>query len=72
MAKDNVIKVDGTVSEVLPNTQFKVKINDKHTILARISGKMRLNSIRILTGDTVSIEMAQDDLTKGRIVFRKK
>ncbi len=72
MSKDNVIKVDGVVTEVLPNTQFKVKINDKHIIHAHISGKMRLNSIRILTGDTVSLEMAQDDLTKGRIVFRKK
>ena len=65
MPKDDVIKVDGIVKELLPNTMFKVELPNKHCVLAHISGKMRLNFIRIL-------EMSPYDLTKGRIVFRQK
>ncbi len=72
MAKDDVIRVDGIVKELLPNTMFKVEIPGEHIILAHISGKMRLNFIRILPGDSVTLEMSPYDLTKGRIVFRKK
>ena len=71
MAKE-VIRVDGTVKELLPNTQFKVELPTGHMITAHISGKMRLNFIRILPGDIVTLEMSPYDLTKGRIVFRKK
>ena len=71
MAKD-VISVEGTVKELLPNTMFRVEIQNGHTVLAHISGKMRLNFIRILPGDTVTMEMSPYDLTKGRIIFRKK
>ena len=71
MAKD-VISVEGTVKELLPNTMFKVEIQNGHTVLAHISGKMRLNFIRILPGDSVTMEMSPYDLTKGRITFRKK
>ncbi len=72
MAKDDVIKVEGVVKELLPNTRFKVELENGHTVIAHISGKMRLNFIRILPGDTVQMEMSPYDLTKGRIVFRKK
>lgn len=71
MSKD-VIRVDGIVKELLPNTMFKVELQNKHCVLAHISGKMRLNFIRILPGDTVTLEMSPYDLTKGRIVFRQK
>ncbi len=71
MAKD-VIRVDGTVKELLPNTTFKVELPNEHVVLAHISGKMRMNFIRILPGDTVTLEMSPYDLDKGRIVFRKK
>ncbi len=71
MAKE-VIRVDGVVKELLPNTQFKVELPGGHMITAHISGKMRLNFIRILPGDIVTLEMSTYDLTKGRIVFRKK
>ncbi len=71
MVKD-VIRVDGIVKELLPNTMFKVELQNKHMVLAHISGKMRLNFIRILPGDTVTLEMSPYDLTKGRIVFRQK
>lgn len=71
MAKD-VITVEGTVQELLPNTMFRVELESGHTILAHISGKMRLHFIRILPGDKVTIEMSPYDLTKGRIVYRKK
>ena len=71
MSKD-LIKVDGVVKELLPNTMFMVELPNKHTFLAHISGKMRLNFIRILPGDTVTLEMSPYDLTKGRIVFRQK
>jgi len=72
MAKDDVIKVEGVVKELLPNTRFKVELENGHSVIAHISGKMRLNFIRILPGDTVQMEMSPYDLTKGRIVFRKK
>ena len=72
MAKDDVIRVEGTVKELLPNTMFKVEIHTGHMVTAHISGKMRMNFIRILPGDSVTLEMSPYDLTKGRIVFRKK
>ena len=71
MAKE-VIKVDGIVKELLPNTMFKVELPNKHVVLAHISGKMRMNFIRILPGDTVTLEMSPYDLTKGRITYRQK
>ena len=72
MAKDDVIRVEGVVRELLPNTMFKVEIQGGHMVNAHISGKMRMNFIRILTGDSVTLEMSPYDLNKGRIVFRKK
>ena len=72
MAKDDVIKVEGVVKELLPNTMFRVEIQGGHVVNAHISGKMRMNFIRILPGDNVTLEMSPYDLTKGRIVFRKK
>jgi len=72
VAKDDVIKVEGIVKELLPNTRFKVELENGHSVIAHISGKMRLNFIRILPGDSVQMEMSPYDLTKGRIVFRKK
>ena len=72
MANDDVIRVEGTVKELLPNTMFKVEIQTGHMVTAHISGKMRMNFIRILPGDSVTLEMSPYDLTKGRIVFRKK
>lgn len=71
MSKD-VIRLDGIVKELLPNTMFRVELPNKHNVLAHISGKMRINFIRILPGDTVTLEMSPYDLTKGRIVFRQK
>ena len=72
MAKDDVIKVEGIVKELLPNTRFKVELENGHFVTAHISGKMRLNFIRILPGDIVQMEMSPYDLTKGRITFRQK
>ena len=72
MPKDDVLKVEGVVKELLPNTMFKVELSNGHCVLAHISGKMRLNFIRILPGDAVTLEMSPYDLTKGRIVFRQK
>lgn len=72
MAKDDVIKVEGIVRELLPNTMFRVELANGHMVNAHISGRMRLNFIRILPGDNVTLEMSPYDLTKGRIVFRKK
>jgi len=72
VAKDDVIKVEGTVRELLPNTMFRVELPNGHMVSAHISGRMRLNFIRILPGDSVTLEMSPYDLTKGRIVFRKK
>jgi len=71
VAKD-VVRVDGVVKELLPNTMFRVELPNGHVLLAHISGKMRLNFIRILPGDMVTLEMSPYDLSKGRIVFRKK
>ena len=70
--KDNALRFNGTVKELLPNTMFRVELENGHCVLAHISGKMRLNFIRILPGDTVTLEMSPYDLTKGRIVFRQK
>ncbi len=70
MAKEDAIRVDAIVKEALPNTQFKVELPNGHLILAHVSGKMRMNFIKILPGDKVTIEMSPYDLTKGRIVFR--
>ncbi len=67
-----VLTIDGTVKELLPNTMFRVEIEGGHIVLAHISGKMRLHFIRILPGDTVTMEMSPYDLTKGRITYRKK
>jgi len=72
LAKNDVIELDGTVVDTLPNTMFKVKLENGHEILAHISGKMRQFNIRILAGDTVTVEMTPYDLTKGRITYRKK
>ena len=70
MAKEDNIELEGLVIETLPNTTFKVKLENEHVITAHISGKMRKNYIRILTGDKVKVEMSPYDLTKGRITFR--
>ena len=70
MAKQDNIELEGLVIETLPNTTFKVKLENDHIITAHISGKMRKNYIRILTGDKVKVEMSPYDLSKGRITFR--
>ncbi|NNM58538.1 MAG: translation initiation factor IF-1 [Legionellales bacterium] len=72
MAKEEHIEMPGVVVETLPNTMFRVKLENGHLIIAHISGKMRKNYIRILTGDKVTVQMTPYDLTKGRIVFRDK
>ena len=72
MSKKDVIEVEGQVVEKLPNAMFQVKLENGHVILAHISGKMRMNYIRILPGDTVTIEMSPYDLSKGRIIWRDK
>ena len=72
MSKDDVIEVEGRVVEKLPNATFQVQLENGHTILAHISGKLRMNFIRIIPGDKVLIEMSPYDLTKGRIVWRDK
>ena len=72
VAKDDVIEFEGTISETLPNTMFRVKLENGHEIIAHISGRMRKNYIRILTGDKVKVEMTPYDLTKGRITYRMK
>jgi len=72
MAKDDVIKVDGVVEEVLPNTQFIVRFENGHKVHAHISGKMRMNFIKILQGDKVTVELSPYDITKGRITYRYK
>jgi len=71
VAKD-CIKAEGVVKELLPNTMFRVQLENGHEILAHISGKMRLHFIRILPGDAVVVEVSPYDLTKGRITYRKK
>ena len=65
-----IVQVEGTITETLPGTKFKVKIDEGHELLAHISGRMRMNYIKILPGDTVIVEMSPYDLTKGRIVRR--
>lgn len=72
MAKQDLIRIDGVVEETLPNTQFMVKFDNGHTVLAHISGKMRMNFIKILQGDKVTVELSPYDLSKGRIVYRYK
>ncbi len=72
MAKDGVIEVKGTVVEAQPNAMFKVQLENGHEILAHISGKLRMNFIRILPGDTVTVELSPYDLTRGRITWRGK
>jgi translation initiation factor IF-1 len=72
MSKDDHIEMSGVVTDMLPNTMFRVKLDNGHMILAHISGKMRKNYIRILKGDPVRVEMTPYDLTKGRIIFREK
>lgn len=71
MAKEDNIELEGTVTETLPNTMFRVELDNKHIVIAHISGKMRKNYIRILTGDRVTVQLTPYDLTKGRIVFRR-
>ena len=72
MAKDDVIELEGTVVESLPNTTFRVDIGNGHVILAHISGTLRMNFIRILPGDKVTVQMSPYDLTRGRITWRSK
>ena len=72
MSKDDVIEVEGTVTEKLPNVLFKVELPNGHQIIAHISGKLRINFIRIIPGDKVLVEMSPYDLSKGRIVWRDK
>jgi translation initiation factor IF-1 len=72
MVKQDSIQVEGVVLETLPNASFKVKLENDHQILAHISGKMRMNYIRILPGDKVLLELSPYDLTRGRIVYRYK
>lgn len=72
MAKSDSIEVEGIVVEALPNAMFKVKLENEHIVLAHISGKLRMNFIRILPGDKVTLELSPYDLTRGRIVWRGK
>ena len=72
MAKDDVLELEGTVVETLPNAMFKVELENGHQILAHISGKLRMNFIKILPGDRVKIEMSPYDLSRGRIIWRSK
>jgi translation initiation factor IF-1 len=72
MPKEDHIEMNGVVSETLPNTTFRVKLDNGHTVTAHISGRMRKNYIRILTGDKVTVQLTPYDLSKGRITFRDK
>jgi len=72
MAKEEAIEMEGTIIECLPNTNFKVKLENEHVVNAHISGRMRKNYIKILLGDRVTVQLTPYDLTKGRIVFRSK
>ncbi|EIC28581.1 MULTISPECIES: translation initiation factor IF-1 [Methylomicrobium] len=72
MAKEDQIEMEGKVIDTLPNTMFRVQLENGHIVTAHISGKMRKHYIRILTGDTVKVEMTPYDLTKGRIIFRMR
>ena len=72
MSKQDVIEIEGTVKEALPNAMFQVELPNGHMLLAHISGKLRMNFIRILPGDKVTLEMSPYDLTRGRITWRSK
>ena len=72
MAKEEAIQMEGTVTEALPNTMFRVELENGHTVIAHISGKMRKHYIRIMTGDAVTVELTPYDLEKGRIIYRAK
>jgi translation initiation factor IF-1 len=72
MAKQGPISMDGVITETLPNAMFRARLDNGHEILAVISGKMRMNYIKILVGDKVTVEMSPYDLTKGRIIYRYK
>ncbi|MGB4832964.1 MAG: translation initiation factor IF-1 [Chitinophagales bacterium] len=72
MSKQGLIKQDGTITEALSNAMFRVKLENEHEIVAHISGKMRMNYIRFLPGDRVTVEMSPYDLTRGRIIYRYK
>lgn len=72
MAKEDQIEMEGTVIDTLPNTMFRVELENGHVVTAHISGKMRKHYIRILTGDKVTVEMTPYDLTKGRITYRER
>ncbi len=71
MAKQSAIEVEGKVVECLPREEFKLELENKHTVIAHVSGKIRINNIRILPGDTVVLELSEFDLTHGRITYRK-
>jgi translation initiation factor IF-1 len=72
MAKEQPIKVDGTILETLPNATFRVELENGHKVLAHVSGKMRMHFIKILPGDKVTVELSPYDLTRGRIIYRYK
>ena len=72
MAKEEAIQMEGTVTETLPNTMFRVGLENGHNVIAHISGKMRKHYIRIMTGDAVTVELTPYDLEKGRIIYRAK
>ncbi len=72
MGKEDIIEVEGTVVEPLPNAMFTVELENGHRVLAHISGKMRMNFIKILAGDRVTVELSAYDLTRGRIIYRFK
>ncbi|WP_020395734.1 translation initiation factor IF-1 [Thiolinea disciformis] len=72
MAREDYIEMEGTVVDTLPNTTFRVKLDNDHVVMAHISGRMRKNYIRILTGDRVTVQLTPYDLTKGRISYRSK
>ena len=72
MAKEEAIQMEGIVTETLPNTMFRVELENGHTVIAHISGKMRKHYIRIMTGDAVTVELTPYDLEKGRIVYRER
>ncbi|MCM1370394.1 MAG: translation initiation factor IF-1 [Clostridium sp.] len=71
MAKEDIVEVTGKVIEAMPSGEFKVELENKHTVIAHVSGKIRMYNIRILVGDTVVVELSPYDLTRGRITYRK-
>ena len=72
MPKEDTLKVEGTIEELLPNMRFRVKLNNELTVYAHLCGKMRMKNIRVLVGDQVTVEMSPYDLSKARIVYRQK